>query len=460
MKKLLVFFLISFFILCLLSLDSCRKDSFWVSPPPPPPRVPNATSTLEATYVTSAPIKVSSAYWKTADYLKINVQDIAKGQLYGNCLLNMTGLFSGKSGFNGGIDPNFTMKAAYDDSNLYLLAEWTDSKVNAEDGSWLWNASTDPLKTGVSSDGWTSQRSNDGLGLAFEITPASNNIGVFNNVGCQASCHNDGGGTYSMRPDNGKVDIWNWNTAHTNPLGYAQDLVANAAGFANDAGQNMYVRNGTDCMGPLYEYNGVQQTVKLPNGQTSILDAAFYLLNKTSFTGNPKKGDSLYHKVFFGNQGSCATCHGERGEGGEARSVNDFGLTKKTRATMIADMDNESDMVPYWSILNNSQRDDIIAYLRGLAGVPGYYIQSPTESCADVKAYSNITPIDISNAQSATKNVHARYQVLLVRKLKTNNSDDIQFDLPANKVYKFGVAIMDNDRKNHIGSAIETLTFK
>ena len=57
-------------------------------------------------------------------------------------------------------------------------------------------------------------------------------------------------------------------------------------------------------------------------------------------------------------------------------------------------------------------------------------------------------------------NHHTKYQVLITRKLKTNNADDIQFDLTANKVYTFGVALMDNDGKNHIGSAKEVLTFK
>lgn len=52
---------------------------------------------------------------------------------------------------------------------------------------------------------------------------------------------------------------------------------------------------------------------------------------------------------------------------------------------------------------------------------------------------------------------HTKYQVLITRKLQTGNADDAQFS-PAT-TYKFGVAMMDNDGRNHIGSRIETLEF-
>lgn len=68
--------------------------------------------------------------------------------------------------------------------------------------------------------------------------------------------------------------------------------------------------------------------------------------------------------------------------------------------------------------------------------------------------------MQITNAMNNSSNVHSKYQVLIVRKLKTNNTDDVQFDVSANKTYKFGIALMDNDGKNHIGSLVETLTFK
>jgi len=123
-------------------------------------------------------------------------------------------------------------------------------------------------------------------------------------------------------------------------------------------------------------------------------------------------------------------------------------------------MDGIADMFAYWGPLTGTERDDVMAYLRGLAGVPGYYLQTPDGSNADIKAVSNVTPIQIKDAMLPVTNTHSLYQVLLIRKLNTNNPDDIKFEATAGRTFTFGVALMDNDGKNHIGSKKETLTFK
>lgn len=122
--------------------------------------------------------------------------------------------------------------------------------------------------------------------------------------------------------------------------------------------------------------------------------------------------------------------------------------------------DNVADMAPYWGTLTTDEKNDVVAYLRGLSGVPGYFLNMPTGSNADIKIVSNVTPVQIVNAMLPVTNEHTKYQVLIIRKLKTNNNDDAQFDLLTQKNYSFGVALMNNDGKNHIGSNIETLTFK
>ena len=116
-------------------------------------------------------------------------------------------------------------------------------------------------------------------------------------------------------------------------------------------------------------------------------------------------------------------------------------------------------MSAYWTPLSPSDKNDIVAFLRGLSGVPGYYLTTPDGSNADIKAVSNVTPVNIKDAMLTATNHHTKYQVLITRKLSTNNSDDVQFT-PSQGTYKFGVALMDNDGKNHIGSTVETLTFK
>jgi len=435
---------------------ACEKDYYYETPPP---HVPQPTPTLEAKLVSVSPSAINSVYWKSADYLKVTASNVSTQLLYGDGLLNMTGSYNGLSSFNSGNDPGLILKAAYDSENLYVLAEWTDSDVNASNSSWLFDGPLDPNKPDLSG-GWTSQRNCDKIAFAFEISSAASPAGTFSNVGCAASCHNNLS-VPVMYPTSGKVDLWNWSLARSNPMGYAEDLVASSDSLSTDAGQKISYRNiagTTDRSGPAYEWDGVTQSITLSSGQSAILDPGFYLFNKTPFTGDAQKGDSIYHTLSA--PGVCNSCHGENGEGGSATAINLISMNKKSRSALISGMDIVPDMVTYWGPLTPSEKNDVVAYLRGLSGVPGYYLNVPTNSNADIKATSNVTPVQIVSAMLSSTNVHTKYQVLITRKLKTNNNDDIQFDLNTSKIYKFGVALMDNDGKNHIGSTVETITFK
>lgn len=435
--------------------QSCRKDFTYVVPPPPGP---HAMDTLEADLVSTPPNKITSPYWSKANYLQVNAVNISTSQLYGYGWLNMTGTYNGLASFSSK-NPGLTIKAAYDNNNLYILAEWEDTVGNFSYGSWMYNGPTDSRKPDTT-NGWTSQKNCDHFALAFEISSASSPAGAFSSVGCAASCHGSGSSAV-MSPTSGSVDVWDWNTAHSAPLGYAEDMVASSDGLSWDAGTRMWTPN-TNGNGPLYEWNGVTQNVTLPSGTTAILDPAFYLLNSatTAYTGNPHGGDTIFHKIYSGNADACATCHGDNGEGAAYGALNSPALNGKSRTTLISNMNNEPEMAAYFPRLDSAALVNVLSYIRGMAGIPGALLQEPTGSNADITAVTNVTPIDIKNAYIAQTNKHNKYQVLLIRKLKTNNPDDVQFDLSAKRFYQFGVALMDNDGKNHIGSLKETLTFK
>ena len=436
-------------------MGSCEKDYYFETPPP---KTSHQTANLEASRAATPPTSINSAFWRTADYLKVTSADVSLHQLYTDGLLNMTGIFNGLADFNNGADPGLSLKAAYDNDNLYILAEWTDSNVNVSNASWLWNGPTDARKTD-STGGWTSQRNSDHLAFAFEISPASNANGTFTNVGCAASCH--GGANSYMHPDAGKIDLWNWDMATSAPLGYARDMVANSSSLADDSGQKTYQRNNigtTDRSGPAFEWDGTSQNITLPSGQTSILDPGFFLMNKTPFLGDAGNGDAIYHRV--APPGDCVNCHGEHGEGGSEGAINTISQNKKSRATLISNMDDVADMTAYWGPLSANEKNDVIAYLKGLSGVPGNYLTTPDGSNADITAVNNVTAIQIKNAMLPATNQHTQYQVLFTRKLNTGNADDVQFDPTPGKSYRFGIAIMNNDGKNHIGSNAETLLFK
>lgn len=444
-----------------MAMNGCRKDYNYVTPPPPPPHIPGPTTTLEAWQTTTTPNSPSSAFWKTSDYYKVVAENMSTNLLYGEGWLNMTGTYNGLTSFNKGVDPELVLKAAYDNTNLYLFAEWRDTAIHLSEGSWFFFGPSDPLKSDTSSS-WSAQKNTDHIAFAFDIdNNASGPAGSFASVGCQAACH--GTSPKNMYPTTGKLDIWDWNLATSVPLNYVHDKVATSAGLVFDAGTPSAVRNAKSTpsrSGPAYEWDTTSQYYTNPFGQKVLLNRAFYLLgtNKTPFLGDAANGKLLYDKPTA--PGDCISCHGPNGSGGSDLAVNGIAQNKKTRQALEIGMDDVADMIPYWGPLTASEKEDVIAYLRSLSGVPGYYLQVPSGSCSDITTQSNLTPIDIDNATSVVKNVHGKYQIVIIRKLKTNNPDDIQFDLTKSKTYKFGVALMDNDGKNHIGSKLITLTFK
>jgi hypothetical protein len=432
-------------------LKSCNYDYHQV---PPLPKLPTATKTLEAEKVILAPSTINSPYWNEANYLIVELKDISTNQLYDDGGLNMTGTYKGLSSFNNGSNVQLKLKAAYDSENLYIYAEWEDERLDLSTASWLLFGDKDPLKQD-NANGWTSQRNSDKLAFAFDINAATGLSGTFANTGCASSCHNGGGGI-EKKTISGDVDVWSWNLARSAPLGYLEDKILSINGLVDDAGTPMYSRNsiGTGFrFGPEYEWDGKVQNVTLPDGQPAILDPAFYLLNKTPFLGDIANGAVVWDN-------NCGFCHGDKGEGESAVAVNNLTMNRKSRETLLSSLDNIPDMGPYWNPLTNKEKEDVLAFMRGLAGVPGYTLKQPTGSNADITSSNNISPIGINKAAHPSTNTNTKYQIVIIRKLNTNNPDDVKFNPIQTPSVPFGIALMDNDGKNHIGSMLETLTFK
>lgn len=390
----------------------------------PTPDVPDPTSTLEAKFVTTPPNKITSNYWKTADFLPITAQNQTTGQVPAeDGLFNMNGTFEGIHLFNLGDDPDILLKAAYTSDSLYILINWKDTLYNASQANWLYNGPTDPNKAG-STVGWTSQRSDDNLTLSFDM-------------------------------GSGKSDLWNWSLALSEPLGYAIDMIDNGTGAIADAGNKTYVRNALSDNrgGPQYDWDGVQQELTRKPGGRTILDPGYYLLNKKNFTGSPADGD-----IYF--QAECAPCHGVTGDGNGFSNPVYVALNlpgQFNRLTRAA-LDNfASDHAQHEGSTHypdtEIDRENLFARLRGFSGIPGYYLQNPTGSNSDIRAVSNVQLAKIDKFNKAG------YSVLLVRALNTGNADDIVFD-PAQMSYTFSLLLGDNDTLNKIGAVNQQLTFK
>jgi predicted CXXCH cytochrome family protein len=404
---------------------------------------------LRAARVAAAPLGIDDPIWSQQTPLRPALGNVSTGLLYGDGQLNATDTFAGLDDFNGGDGAGLELRAVHDGTTIYILAEWNDGRLDLDRQRWLFDGRADPLKPGESADGWTSQGSDDKIGFAFEIDAASSELGSFADVGCAASCHNARAGDAEMRPAAGTVDLWSWKAGRSEPLGYADDQVAAASGRRSDGGTTIENRNvapgGDDRSGPAFEWDGNSQSATRSDGTPVTLDPAYFLLasHQLAFAGDATAGDPLY-------QNDCSPCHGAAGEGGIGPAFNGVDTTRLSRS----ELDASSAVASHpgsasYNSLGSADKANVLARIRGFAGVPGYSLTVPGGSAADVRTQSNLA-VDLIESTNSE-----RYRVLLARRLATQNDDDLE--LAPGERYPFGVALMDGDGRNHIGSQRETL---
>lgn len=111
-----------------------------------------------------------------------------------------------------GVGPTIMLQAAYDNTYIYVRAEWLDSTESVLKNAWTW-------------DGKSFEKSGNEDRIMF-LFPITTNP-EFSSKGCAAACHNTADNTdeWWMGSDSEDVryDAWHWKAARTNPVGYADD---------------------------------------------------------------------------------------------------------------------------------------------------------------------------------------------------------------------------------------------
>jgi|GEM_PF-1386952 len=417
MKRIKIIAGISLFLIFLVGCETEKRF-------PPKgyiPNTPTATSKLEAQYFWSPQNKISSPYWKAANYVEVKIKNIETKNLYGDGILNATGTYNGLNDFNKGNDPLIKLKAGYNDEYLFILVEWKDTTANADLFTWIWDGPVDKLKND-SADNWTSQKNHDNISLLFD------------------------------KETSDEKDVWKWSLAYTAPFDMALNLNADRNGVTDEVLDKPFYWNSsgsTNRSGPAYEWNGERQEILLPGGSLKILDPAYYLLdsNKMDINGDVEAGQNV-----FNNIADCRFCHGPNGNGipdgytfGPPLNLNYTNkYTREGLVEYIGSEAHEGRGFQYWGRISNNitHINNLIAFMRGIAGIPAHILKVPVEE-PFISAISNISVGGISS-------VNKEYKVLFIRKLNSEDPEDVSFD--PQKTYSLSIQLSDNDDINYIGS--------
>ncbi len=175
------------------------------------------------------------------------------------------------------------IKAIYTDTDIFFLIRWTDDSPDEfKDAMFYLGTSVDSLDevcppTLADERSWVRNPGGaydeDRISIAFEVEPAGGKLGPYSTFGCLTACHGLETPRFG-RLGYGRLDIWQWLAARTNPVrdlydrresagdpihgipGYLDDLFTDAfGGLQADPGSPAFRPNfeeGSDI--PLYVY--------------------------------------------------------------------------------------------------------------------------------------------------------------------------------------------------------------
>jgi hypothetical protein len=165
-------------------------------------------------------------------------------------------------GYTGNIIPTVTLRSAYDDTNIYFLAEWVDPTESLKREPWYFDPAT---KRWVQEHGAPTFSASGAITrLAFYedkmamLWNVDNSVVGWDNATCYKSCHtglpaSDGSSKHFTNFASEKIDMWHWKS----------------------------VRGGTN---GAFQFDDQYQDNTYPNGRKSDVGASAYADNKQTLT--------------------------------------------------------------------------------------------------------------------------------------------------------------------------------
>lgn len=190
----------------MFDLSSCTNEDQIIEPE----QVVNSGTDLLSVPITSAPIidGAVDALWENVPILEFST---AVPEVTGDVF----------RGYTGNIIPSVKLRSAYDNENIYFLAEWDDPTESFERNPWYFNPTTkkwaqekgtfdfDPATNGGST---RKPFYEDKMSMLWNI---NNSVLDWNSATCYKSCHTglpaaDGSSRHFTNFTSEKIDMWHW----------------------------------------------------------------------------------------------------------------------------------------------------------------------------------------------------------------------------------------------------------
>jgi hypothetical protein len=238
---------------------SCTKDDQVLTTPP----VINSSTDLVSMKTTTAPILDGTidAMWANSPILEFST---AVPEVTGDIF----------RGYTGNIIPSVKLRSAYDDNNIYILAEWSDPTKSLKRSPWYFNPTTqrwaqekgtydfDPVTGAILRLPFYE----DKISFLWNI---NNSVTGWNNGTCYKSCHTglpalDLYGRHYTNFPSEKIDMWHWKSVRggVNGLNQLHDQYQDNTypnGRKGDPGVDIYQNNTQNLV-----ITGTATTVAVP----------------------------------------------------------------------------------------------------------------------------------------------------------------------------------------------------
>ncbi len=219
---------------------SCTKDDQILDTPKPI----NSATDLVAIKVTTPPTidGVVEGLWQNSPKLQ-----------FGTVVPEVTGdVFRG---YTGNIIPSVTMRAAYDNTNIYFLVEWDDPTQSLKRNPWYFDPATKKWAQesgtyGFASSPYRPPFYEDKAAFLWNI---NNSVNGWNNGTCYKSCHTglpsaDGSSRHYTNFASEKIDMWHWKSVRGgvnagNQIHDQYQYNAYPNGRTSDPGSDVYANN-------------------------------------------------------------------------------------------------------------------------------------------------------------------------------------------------------------------------